>query len=300
MNTIPEKTVWVSLTTISERVNTVYTTIVSILNQTYYVTGVTLYISKEPYLIDRGIPEIPLDLLLLMEVESRFQIIYTENLGPYRKLIPSLKAHWREDCLLLTVDDDKEYELTMVANMVARFIEEGEQHIIANRAFLQLTPPLRRACREWTDWNDELHSIIKEAIVDKPTSQRISHALGTQYACIRAISFGEGNDGILYHPNFFTPLVFQWKLIRSLARTHDDFWFKMCALASGHGVICIHPAGQRPAKQIGTTMDSALHFNINIGSYERILLRLTQWFHREGLLEMGLRRMGKLNHSRVD
>ena len=52
--------VYVSLTTISERIKSVHDTVSSILSQDYHVDRVTLYISKEPFIIDKGIKEIDL------------------------------------------------------------------------------------------------------------------------------------------------------------------------------------------------------------------------------------------------
>lgn len=291
------KPVYVSLTTISARITTVMDTILSILQQVYPITAITLYVSKEPYLIDKGIPTVPLELELLGDMDPRFSVVYTENLGPYRKLLPELRRRWREDCLIITMDDDKIYAPDTVLKMVELYYATGENHIVANRAFVRLNKPLRRICKRWCGLDEEVTELLQEAVYRKENAQALVHSLGARYAFIRALTCGEGNDGILYHPRFFTQLVFQWRLIRRLARTHDDFWFKMCALCSGYGVICVPKEGARNSAQIGDTMRSALHFNVNIGSYDETLERLTQWMHREGLLEMGIRRLMRLGRN---
>jgi hypothetical protein len=285
------KPVYVSLTTISARIDTVQDTLLSLLNQFYRIDRLTLYISKEPYLIDKGIPEIPEELQCLSDMDTRFQVEYTENLGPYRKLLPELRKRWKEDCILITVDDDKIYDPDMILNMVNTFYDTGENYIVANRAFVKINTAIARVCKRWCGMSTEIAELLEEAIRRKLTAQGIAHALGKDYPFIQVLTFPEGNDGVLYHPKFFTPLVFQWKLIRRLARTHDDFWFKMCALCTGYGVISVPSTGQRGSAQIGDTMKSALHFNINIGSYDDVLRNLCKWMRREGLLEMGIRKL---------
>ena len=280
--------VYVSLTTISERVRSVHETITSILSQDYPVDKVTLYISKEPFIIDKGIQDVPVELLILTDADSRFTIEYVENIGPYRKLIPCLKDHWLEDCLIITVDDDKIYDHDMISNMVAQFKKTGEKYIVANRAFVKINRLLRQMCEEVCGVPHAVCQLISDEISNKGNAQTLSYLLSNQYDFIRIITFFEGNDGVLYHPKFFTPIVYDWELILKLAKTHDDFWFKMCALINGYGVTCVNPFKDRKSQQREYTKDSALHFNVNVGSYDKYLNGLVRWFHKNGLLHTGV------------
>ena len=70
--------VYVTLTTISARINKVHETIQSILSQTYPIYKITLYISREPFIIDKGIKNIPTTLSNLKDKEARFNIEYVE------------------------------------------------------------------------------------------------------------------------------------------------------------------------------------------------------------------------------
>ena len=38
-----------------------------------------------------------------------FEIVWVENTGSFRKLLPLLKRKWDEDCLIITIDDDHYY-----------------------------------------------------------------------------------------------------------------------------------------------------------------------------------------------
>ena len=130
---------------------------------------------------------------------------------------------------------------------------------------------------------------------DKETNKRIGQAILYQEFAkkglwrrmrflLKALSFFEGNDGVLYHTKFFTPLVFQWNLIKNLASTHDDFWFKMCCLINGHGVVCLHSYKSRISEKKNHTSGSALHFNLNAGTYQNDLKKICSWFNKEDLL----------------
>ena len=59
--------VYISLTTISKRIHTIYDTILSLFSQTYPIEEIHLYISREAYLLDDGIQVIPSELLKLSQ-----------------------------------------------------------------------------------------------------------------------------------------------------------------------------------------------------------------------------------------
>jgi hypothetical protein len=41
--------------------------------------------------------------------EHPVSIVFTENIGPHRKLLPLLSRKWNEDCVIMTTDDDLGY-----------------------------------------------------------------------------------------------------------------------------------------------------------------------------------------------
>lgn len=87
--------VYVSITTISSRIHEVAQTISEMLMGTLTPTRVYLFVSKEGYLLDKGIPQdqIPDSLKALVETQS-LTIVYVDNLGPHRKLLPLLANKW--------------------------------------------------------------------------------------------------------------------------------------------------------------------------------------------------------------
>ena len=277
--------VYISLTTISKRIDNIHDTILSLFSQTYPIEEIHLYVSKDSYLLDDGIYQIPHELLALSESFKSFKIIYTYNSGPYRKLLPILKTLWDKDAIIITVDDDKIYDNHMVENMMNKYIEFGGNHIIANRAQVRWNPILSKYCyRKFKRFNKQIENKIKMQCERVDQSHELSYSFSYKFNYIKALSFFEGNDGVLYHTKFFTPLVFQWNLIKNLASTHDDFWFKMCCLINGHGVVCLHSYKSRISEKKNHTSGSALHFNLNAGTYQNDLKKICSWFNKEDLL----------------
>ena len=272
----------ISLTTTSKRISIVNKTIYSLLNQkTNYKYTIRLYISKKGYLIDEGIKNIPIKLKQLTNKFSIFSIIYTNNLGSYRKLLPVLKEKWNQDVIIITVDDDKIYKKNMIDNLIKKYFENDKKSIIANRAFVKWNKYLSEFCKNTLLINNPIDKIIYKISKKKKIAQNSSYELSSEYDIINKISFLEGNDGVLYHTSFFNPIVLNWKIIKKIAKNHDDFWFKLCCLVNNVGVICINPftnKKKRISSQIQNTQISGLHNNINKGSYNKEINNMCKWF----------------------
>ena len=74
----------ISLTTIHSRVEKIHHVITSLLTQNCNIPfEIKLFISKEGYLLDEGIPEIP-EALRSLENDNneKFSVNYTENIAP--------------------------------------------------------------------------------------------------------------------------------------------------------------------------------------------------------------------------
>ena len=97
--------VYISMTAISKRIKKASRTISSLLQAKVVPTHIYLCISKEPFLLDKGITSIP-DSLLSLVAAKYLTIVYTQNIGPHRKLLPVLKRYWGQDVFIATVDDD--------------------------------------------------------------------------------------------------------------------------------------------------------------------------------------------------
>jgi hypothetical protein len=89
-----EQPLYVSIAVISGRIKNVVKIIWSILNGLVIPTHIFLSISRDPFMMDKGITEaeIPLELQYLAASTDIFSIVYTDNIGPHRKLLPILQV----------------------------------------------------------------------------------------------------------------------------------------------------------------------------------------------------------------
>src|SRR5947209_81082 len=86
----------ITLTTTHRRIALVHKVLESICCQSRPADEIHLFVSKEGYLRDEGIREIPPELLRVAKVND-VRIHYVPNTGPYRKLLPILKERWQDD-----------------------------------------------------------------------------------------------------------------------------------------------------------------------------------------------------------
>jgi hypothetical protein len=270
----------ISLTTTSFRIHTLYLTIKSLIKQnTHYNYSIRIYISKEEYLLDEGITKVPNNLLNVINKNKnkKIEIYETPNIGSFRKLLPLLKEKKKEDCIIITVDDDKIYKDNLVNTLVNNFLRYNGKHIIAHRASLKINKYLIKYYIDSIESIDsKILSIIENNLNNKKISQNICNKLGSQYEFIRYLTFFEGNDGVLYHTKFFDNRVFNINLIENYARTHDDFWFKICSLLNNIGTICISSFENRSGSQIKSLQKISLSNKLNKGTYKNDLNYLCQ------------------------
>lgn len=269
----------ISLTTISKRINTVNLTIESLLEQNCSLKyKVRLYISKTPYLLDEGIRKIPYNLKKLEKKNKNFTIHFCPNIGSYRKLVPLLIEKKNRDCLIITTDDDKIYKKNFLNRLVKSYFDNDKKYIIAYRGFLKINKYLKDMIN--LDDNNKVTNIInKYQNKSNKILQNLVYQFQTKHPIINKLTFFVGNDGVLYHTRFFSPLTCNINLIKKIGNYNDDFWFKLNTLINDIGVICINPFQTRSSYQIENTHKSGLHENFNKGSYQVNLDEMSRWFN---------------------
>jgi len=105
---------YVSVTTISGRLDKACDFVTMLFSGSIRPTHVYLFVSRDPYLMDEGITEATLRASprvyrlyqSIPNLASLFTIVFTDNLGPHRKLLPLLAHKWSEDCVIVTFDDE--------------------------------------------------------------------------------------------------------------------------------------------------------------------------------------------------
>lgn len=207
--------VTVTMTAISSRLETLPRTIESLLAQDYPDFSVRLYLSREPYLIDKGIGDTqPAELEALQQANvDKFQIQIVPNIGSYRKLIPFLIETWGERRLVATADDDTLYPPDWLQRLVTTYL--SLRCVIAYRGhFIQHDGQAFTPYRSW----------MRSRVRRNP-----------DILCLPT-----GKDGVLYDTIFFHPSVIDYRSALETAPTADDLWFKWHTAAGDVPVYLIN------------------------------------------------------------
>ena len=192
---------YISLTSIYDNQDILIETIKSILNQTMKSDYIYLYLSENPFLLDKGFKNKEVtnkNLLNLINNNNNIIIKWVDNIGSYRKLIYLLKEKWNENCLIITIDDDTVYNPNLIENLVNDY--NKYKCVIGYRGF---TPK----CNNLKEFN------YKERI----KLQNLS-----------LYNFPTGKGGILYKPEFFhktNNMIFEKNIYLNNLKTVDDIWF---------------------------------------------------------------------------
>jgi len=197
----------ISLTTISSRLQHIHRVIESLLAQDFprHAYEVRLHLSKEPYLLDKGCPILTAELKQMLRMnQGRFYVVYVENTGPYRKIIPVLNEVYgypnAEFCntLIVTADDDTAYPPFWLKRLYDSYLTH--RCVIAYRG---------------RSMNFEGNRLISY----KRWSKNID-------ANLSLLNVPTGKDGVLYSALSLNPDVLDIVTAQQLAPKADDLWLK--------------------------------------------------------------------------
>lgn len=131
--------VYISLTTIHSRLYGLCDTIESIVQGTVLPDHIYIILSKDPFLLDEGVTEETVmtqlsNVLVLKRSFPFISVIFTQNIGPHRKLLPLLRQKWDEDCVIITIDDHEIYSRTAIAGLIQYYVSSAKDAVIALRS----------------------------------------------------------------------------------------------------------------------------------------------------------------------
>ena len=208
--------VYISMTTVSKRAEKVSEIIKTIFSGSVIPTRFYLFISKEPYLIDEGYQTVPIEFVKLAAIYP-ISVIYTDNIGPHRKLIPLLWKKWNEDCVIVTYDDDRGAAETL-STLISTYLRSDRHSIVAVR---------NRRFGVCANNNHQLLQYGKWAVIRECERKEM-------------LLLPTGIGSILYRPRFMHEIVFSKKLLE-LTTTADDLMFRISSIAKNVSVIMSHP-----------------------------------------------------------
>lgn len=244
----------ISFTTIDSRIDHIKPMIDSLLEQTLPADKINLYISQEKGVLNKGIEQkqIPEFIKNLVDLK-KINLIFTKDLGPHTKLIPCLKEHWNQDCIIITVDDDRIYPNNLVETFYKYYLKEN--CIITYRS------------KKMVFENNNLLSIKKYLRWPKAHGKDL-------------FNFALGVDGVLYKPEFFTEQIFDEKGIMCSAR-EDDVWFNLIRLIKKIPVFVIPDSLKITCVHIPNKIDL---WSTNQKSNNQLIKKTFKYLIREKIL----------------
>jgi hypothetical protein len=206
----PPVPVFVSLTTISARIDNLIHVLDSLLGQSRAPDRIIVNYSAEPFMMDEGVSEHDFPRAVRdLQIQGKIELHRTPNHGPYRKLTPTLRRFQGQDFLVATVDDDVRYPADWLSNLVATYETYG--CICAYR------------CRLLSFGEAGLAPYAKWRIADPRLIDP-----GDRVDGVRLIPTGRG--GVIYHSRFLPDLDLLDRL-RMIAPAQDDLAFRWATMA---------------------------------------------------------------------
>lgn len=207
--------VTVSLTTIESRLPHLHRVIESLHKQDVLPKEIRLYVSRDPYLLDKGISAGDPHIKELQKFPL-LQVKWVNNTGPYRKIFPFLQEHFAHsvaiDQLFVTVDDDTLYPPEFLRILLEKY--RVHDCVVAFRG------------REMV--------LAGSAVGSYP-----SWGIGLDYPSMNNLPTGK--DGVLYSTRFFTRDFLRLEDAIALAPTADDLWIKWQCGLNGIPAIVLNP-----------------------------------------------------------
>ena len=203
---IADKPVVVSLTTYGQKIYDVYLTIESLLNQTLPPNKVVLWLSEKHFTFET-LPE-----TLCRQMRRGLEVRFCKDIGPYTKLIPSLKAF--PESVIITVDDDIIYPMDMIENFIRAYREDPNK-IYYNRGH-EIRLNSRGKVMPYLEW--------------------CKKGYGTGCSLL---NFPLGVYGVLYPVGCFHEDICREDIFLELCPYADDVWFKAMSLVNRVECRCI-------------------------------------------------------------
>lgn len=192
----------ISLTTIPERIGTLYLVIESLLRQTLKADHLCLWLDTENFPDEEKLPD-----TLIKQKKRGLTIHFCDNIRSYKKLIYTLESH--PDAIIVTADDDMLYYPGWLEDLYNAHLREPD--VVHCHRGTHIGFDKRGRLLPYGRWgfNEKFR--------------------GTSSLLV----FPTGCGGILYFPGCFDGEVFNRDIYVSECPTGDDIWFRAMTLKRG-------------------------------------------------------------------
>ena len=211
--------VYATMTTTHFRIGQVHNTIRTIFKGLVIPDHLYLFISKDSFLVDKGIPNpanIPETLKQVIREGYPVSVIYTKNIGPHRKLLPLLASKYNEKCIIVTYDDEnkiKEELKWYLPSLLKYYAVSDKSSIIALRTrrvgYCDVSPYKTLTYNLW---------------------------MGFPRQKVEMLLLPTGTGSIMYQPSLLHPLIFN-QALRNATITTDDIAFRLSSMAYNVPVV---------------------------------------------------------------
>lgn len=226
-NDLPHEIV-VSLTTFDKRIENVYITIESMMQQSVKADRIVLCLSKQDF-SEQSIPA-----TLKKQQQRGLEILFCEeDLGPYTKYYYTLEKYL--DSLILTLDDDIMYPPYLI-DQLNRAYEQNPEVIHCHRSH-KMRFNDDGTIKPYKQWGWDHH--------DSTPSKDI---------------FPTGVGGVLYFPGCLHPDALNKAAFQELCPKADDVWLK--AMSLRQGVECAQVKDHRAWSARFLTIEGTQEFSL--------------------------------------
>ncbi len=225
----------ISLTTFPARIDKVWITISTLLNQTLKPKRIILWLAEEQF--PRREIELPKKLIKLKN--RGLEIRFCDDLRPHKKYYYTMKEN--PDNIVVTVDDDMLYP----ENMLEQLWEAHKRNpdtVVCQFAH-RITLDENESIKPYQEW---------ESCYGESTDPDI-----------RILPVGCG--GVLYPPHCLDERVFNKEHIKTLCPQMDDLWLKSMALLKGTKAAICNEGSQIYFDMTGTRKSGLQHVNAGLG-----------------------------------
>ena len=219
----------VSLTTYPKRLDVVFLTIESLLDQTIKPDKIILWLSRKE--IDED--SVPKNLKKLQSRGLTIKFV-SANLKPYKKLIYATDTY--KDSIIITIDDDTIYPRYFLAKLLNTYKKYPNCIIACRCSFIKKLGDTKLA--PYVSW--------KSAKIKGPSFNL----------------FPTGVGGILYPPNSLNQEVFNSDAFLRLCPSNDDIWFKAMALLNGTKTVMVYTKSMEFPTIPGSQENALWHKNV--------------------------------------
>ena len=210
-----------SFTTFKARVNCLHTVLDKIAKQTVKPDEVRCYTELK-------INDFPKNIQKMLNV-AKVQLFPAEKEDKgYKKILPVLKDFWGKNVIIIIIDDDWAYPITLVKDLINEHTKYPDAIIsFRGRKIIKNKPYL--------NWP------FNKGTIKRPHETMI-----------------HTGSGSLYMPNFFTESVFD-AIYKTISPTADDLWITIQTIIAGTPVITLSEKGHTHTEQVHIPTDSTLY-----------------------------------------